>query len=52
MQNEVCNTGQSYNVKLTNECFENVTKVKYCGTTIHVHNEISSKLNSENTFSR
>jgi hypothetical protein len=40
------NSGQNQNIRLANESFENVAKVKYLGTTL----KIRSRLNSGNAF--
>jgi ribosomal protein S2 len=44
--------GQSYGIKIANICFENVTKLRYLGTTITNQNliqeEIKRRLNSGN----
>jgi hypothetical protein len=45
-------TGQNYKTKVSNKCFENMTKLKYLGMIVTNHNfiteEIKSRLNSEN----
>jgi ribosomal protein S2 len=40
------NAGQSYNIKIANRCFENVTKFRYLGTTITNQNLIQEKIKS------
>jgi hypothetical protein len=46
------NSGQNRNMRIANELFENVAKVKYLGTTLTYQNcvcdEIKSRLNSGN----
>jgi hypothetical protein len=46
------NSGQNWNIRITNELFENVTKFKYLGITLtnqnDIHDEIKSRLNSGN----
>jgi hypothetical protein len=47
-------TGQNYDIKIANRCFENVTKFRYLGTTITNQNmiqyEIKIRLNSVNAY--
>jgi hypothetical protein len=46
------NSGQSQNIRIANESFENVAEFKYLGTTLtnqnDIHDEIKSRLNSGN----
>jgi hypothetical protein len=46
------NSGQNQNIRIANELFENMAKFKYLGTILtnqnDIHNEIKSRLNSEN----
>jgi hypothetical protein len=46
------NSGQSQNIRIANELFENVAKFKYLGATLtnqnDIHDEITSRLNSRN----
>jgi hypothetical protein len=48
------NTGQSQNIRITNESFENVIEFKCLGTTLtnqnDIHDEIKSRLNSGNVY--
>jgi hypothetical protein len=46
------NSGKNWNIRITNESFENVAKVTYSGMTLtnqnDIHDEIKSRLNSGN----
>jgi CRISPR/Cas system-associated endonuclease Cas1 len=46
------NSGQNQNVRITNELFENVARLKYLGMTLRhkndIHDEINSTLNLGN----
>jgi hypothetical protein len=46
------NSGQNQNIRIANESFENVAKVKYLRSTLtnqyDIHDEIKSRLNSGN----
>jgi hypothetical protein len=46
------NSGQNQNIRIANESFENVTRLKYLGMTLtnqnDIHDEMKSRLNSGN----
>jgi hypothetical protein len=48
------NSGQNQNIRIANELFENVAKFKYLEMMLtdqnDTHDEIKSRLNSENAF--